>query len=152
MIPGLLLYVIAAGFADTGPLKVVIVGDSLTEGLGVAKEEAYPSLLAEKFRADGHPVEIVNMGTSGATSASGPSRVKFALKMKPTPTHLVIALGANDALRGLNPDGTKKNLLEAVTLAQSAGLKVYLAGMRMPYNFPKDQRSRFDAVFAEAAL
>lgn len=128
---------------------LVIVGDSITEGYGVAKDEAYPALLQKKLKAAGKDWTIVNSGVSGSTSASALSRVKWALKSKPDA--LMIALGGNDGLRGLSTEAMEKNLKSAVKAAKDAKVKVFLAGIQMPPNFGKEYTDRFKAVFPKVA-
>ncbi|MBL7714343.1 MAG: arylesterase [Bdellovibrionales bacterium] len=129
--------------------KWFMIGDSLTEGLGVTKEEAYPAILQKSFRVQSDPrlarIEIVNAGLSGSTSASAVSRVKWILKGKPS--GIVLALGANDGLRGLKPADTKKNLEEAIDLAQAAKVPVILLSMKMPKNYGAEYVKEFDAIF-----
>jgi acyl-CoA thioesterase I len=128
---------------------LVIVGDSLTEGYGIQKEAAYPSLLEKKLRDAGLAWKVVNSGVSGATSASAPSRVDWALKSKPDA--LLLALGANDGLRGLKTDAMEANLRKAIRSAKQAEVKVFLVGMRMPPNYGRDYARRFAAVFPKVA-
>ncbi|MGE4133850.1 MAG: arylesterase [Bdellovibrionales bacterium] len=122
---------------------IVIVGDSLTEGYGVSKENAYPALLEKKIAERGY--KVVNAGISGSTSASAPARVKWQLKSKPE--ILVLALGANDGLRGLSVENMQKNLRAAVNLALDAKVKVVLVGMRMPPNYGKEYSEKFRKAF-----
>lgn len=129
--------------------KVVIIGDSLTEGYGVPKERAFPFLVEEKFASQDKPVEIINSGISGSTSASAPERVKWALQSKPD--MIVLALGGNDGLRGLSPSVMKKNLNKAIDLAQQADVKVILFGMLMPPNFGKKYQEEYEKVFTSLA-
>jgi len=125
--------------------KVVILGDSLTEGYGVARERAFPALVEKELRSRGKTVTIVNGGSSGATSASGPSRLQWFLKGKPD--ILMLALGANDALRGFDLAATEKNLASVIEAAQKAKVKVVLAGMKAPTNYGEDYRRKFEALF-----
>ena len=101
---------------------IVALGDSLTEGFGVNKEEAYPYLVEQELLRDGHPVKIINAGVSGSTSASATSRLKWYARTKPD--MIIIALGGNDGLRGLSVKHMKKNLAKAIELAQSKKIKV----------------------------
>jgi acyl-CoA thioesterase I len=130
--------------------KLVILGDSLTEGYGVAKEQAYPYLLQQKLSKAGKADwTVVNSGVSGSTSASGPQRIKWLIKSKPD--IIILALGANDGLRGLEPSEMKKNLAQTVDLAKSENIKVIIAGMKMPPNYGKDYTLKFEKVFGEVA-
>src|SRR6516225_6790660 len=94
---------------DAGRPKVVVLGDSLTAGLGLAQSEAYPALVEAKMRAAGYDWDVVNAGVSGDTTAAGLARADWALD-QPNVRILVIELGANDGLRGLPVDAMKKNL------------------------------------------
>lgn len=127
------------------PKTLVVIGDSLTEGYGVARESSFVALLEKKIAADGKKWKIVNAGVSGATSASGPSRIKWQLKAKPE--LVILALGANDALRGLKPEQTEKNLADSIELAQKEKVKLILAGMLAPPNYGKEYGDKFIGVF-----
>lgn len=127
--------------------KILIIGDSLTAGYGVAKKDSYPTLLEEMLNKNNKKVKIINAGTSGSTSASAHSRVRWHLRSKPD--ILIIALGANDGLRGIKTSATKKNLLKAIDLAKKESITVYLASMKLPYNYGEDYRKDFETVFKE---
>ncbi len=141
--------------AEDGSIKILFVGDSITEGYGVSKAEAYPTLVAEELnrkftlRRMAKRVEAINGGVAGATSASGVSRLRWFLKAKPKV--MFLALGANDGLRGLQPSDLEKNLAATITLAQSEGLKVILAGMKLPPNYGKKNSEEFYAVYPKLA-
>lgn len=127
-----------------------MLGDSLTEGYGVKKENAYPALVEKKLHADGKTEwKVVNAGISGSTSASALSRVKWVSKSQPK--ILFLALGANDGLRGLPNSSTKKNLQAAIHYAKEQGIKVFLAGMMMPPNYGKEYTKSFEKIFPELA-
>lgn len=121
---------------------LVILGDSISEGYGVAKEDSYPELLAKKLE---HQLDIRNASISGSTSASAESRVKWQLQQKPD--YLLIALGANDGLRGLPAKDLEDNLTKATQTAQSKGVKVFIAAMKLPMNYGKIYRSQFERSF-----
>lgn len=128
---------------------LVIIGDSLTEGYGVSREAAYPALLENKIREVKPGWKVINSGVSGSTSASAVGRVKWILKQKP---HLVLlALGANDGLRGQSVMNLAKNLSEAIQLLKDNQVKVILVGMKMPPNYGEKYRKEFDAVFPRVA-
>ncbi len=134
---------------DAWPL-VVCLGDSLTEGFSIAPESAYPPRVEAELRANGWPtVEVVNAGVSGSTTASAPGRLRWQLRRKPDV--LLLALGANDGLRGLDIEESKKNLSATIDLAQENGIVVLLAGMRMPANYGPDYVKRFAEIFPELA-
>jgi acyl-CoA thioesterase-1 len=130
--------------------RILLIGDSLTAGYGVERDAAYPSLLEKRLKKERKDLIIVNAGTSGATSA-------FALKMfnfhtaRQTPEYLVLALGANDALRGLDIKTTKKNLATVIELAQTKKIKVVLVGLKAPPNYGTTYFKQFEKIFPELA-
>lgn len=129
---------------------LVMLGDSLTEGYGVAKEKAYPALVEKKLHAAGKTEwKVVNSGVSGSTSASAPSRLQWALKTNPDVVFL--ALGANDGLRGIKPAATKENLKKTIAAAREKKVRVFVAGMEMPPNFGKEYQAEFRKIFADVA-
>jgi acyl-CoA thioesterase-1 len=128
---------------------IVAFGDSLTAGLGLNPEEAYPALLEARLAQEGYDYRVVNAGVSGDTSAGGLRRIDWALKLGPE--IVIVALGANDGLRGLPPTAMRDNLLAIVQRARSAGAKVLLAGMRVPPNYGTDYTRDFAKVFADVA-
>lgn len=107
--------------------KVVAFGDSLTAGFGIGLDEAYPAVLQELIDAAGYPYEVVNAGVSGETSAGGLRRLEWVLEDRDVAV-LILALGGNDALRGLPPSEMKKNLAGIIEVAQDRGIRVLLAG------------------------
>jgi len=128
---------------------VVCLGDSLTEGYGLTPEQSYPSLLERMLRERGHAVRVVNAGVSGSTSASASSRLRWQLRSRPDV--VVIALGGNDGLRGVDVAATESNLSAAIDLAKQSGARVLLAGMRMPPNYGPEYTAKFAAVFPALA-
>ena len=145
----------SAANADNMSLRILCLGDSLTEGYGVAKEEAYPALVEAKFKAamashkNAPDVTLINAGISGSTTASAPSRLQWYLKQKPD--YLFLALGANDGLRGQDIDAAKKNLRDTIRLAKKNHIAVWLAGMAMPKNYGADYSKRFRQMFIDLA-
>ena len=131
-----------------GPLLVVL-GDSLTAGLGLDVDDAYPAQLERRLRRDGHHVTVVNAGVSGDTTAAGLSRAEWSLAGDVR--ILVVALGGNDGLRGLPVDQMKQNLSEIVSLATDRGIAVLLAGMEAPPNFGTTYTAQFREAFQELA-
>ncbi|MEZ4742129.1 MAG: arylesterase [Bdellovibrionota bacterium] len=130
--------------------KIIFLGDSLTEGYGVAKEQAYPSLIEKQLTdANIKDLSIVNAGISGSTTAGGLSRLKWLLKGKPT--HLVLALGANDGLRGLKIEESQKNLEKIILICQENKIKVMLAGMKVPPNYGQDYTKKFESIYETLA-
>ena len=126
----------------------LFLGDSLTEGYGVSKEDAYPSLvekmIKEKLKKE---VKIINGGVSGSTTSDGLARLNWYLKRKPNV--FLLALGANDGLRGLKLEQTKKNLQAMITKAKKNGIKVLLAGMLMPPNYGTEYTKKFENMYKD---
>jgi acyl-CoA thioesterase-1 len=133
------------------PERVVVLGDSITEGYGIAKEAAFPAVLEELLKSHGHAnVEIVNAGIGGSTSASGATRLKWLLRAG-KPAVLILALGGNDALRALPPSAMRKNLEDTIAIAQTNGIRVLLTGMKAPPNLGAPYVREFDQVFPKLA-
>ncbi|GIL17580.1 MAG: arylesterase [Oligoflexia bacterium] len=128
---------------------LLILGDSLTEGIGVAKDQAYPALLEKKIRTSGKNWKVINAGISGATSASGISRMKWHMKQKPD--LVILALGANDGLRGFAISETEKNLSTVIEMGQKEKIQMVLAGMLMPPNYGKEYSEKFKNLFPKLA-
>jgi acyl-CoA thioesterase I len=122
----------ASAPAKTEPL-VVFLGDSLTAGLGLAEDQAYPALLETELRLAGTPARVINAGVSGDTTAGGLSRLAWLLGQHPNV--IVVGLGANDGLRALPLSEVETNLREIVRRSQAAGVQVLLLGMRIPPNY-----------------
>ena len=135
--------------AATSP-RIVVLGDSLTAGLGLPADQAYPSLLQQRLTASGFHYDVVNAGVSGDTSAGGLSRLEWALDGDVRV--LIVALGGNDALRALPPDELKQNLSHIIERAQARHITVILAGMEAPPNFGRDYIVQFHKVYSALAL
>jgi acyl-CoA thioesterase-1 len=131
--------------------SVVFLGDSLTAGLGVQTAEAFPALIAEKIRAAGLPFEVENAGLSGDTSAGGLRRIDWLLQRRVDV--LVIELGANDGLRGLQLKSLKSNLQAIIDKAKAKNpqVKIVIAGMQVPPNLGPEYASGFEKVYADVA-
>jgi acyl-CoA thioesterase-1 len=127
----------------------VVLGDSLTAGLGLPQDEAYPSLLQQKLNDKGYGFEVVNAGVSGDTSADGLRRTNWALEGDVR--LLILALGANDGLRGLPPPQMKHNLQEIITRGRQRGIPVLLVGMEAPPNYGEQYGSAFRQVYRDLA-
>jgi len=134
--------------ADGRP-RIVAHGDSLTAGLGLAPDQAYPVLLQQRLDAEGLNYEVVNAGVSGDTSAGGLSRLDWALDGDVRV--IVVALGGNDALRGLPIEELRLNLSQIIERAQARGVTVILAGMEAPPNFGRSYIVAFHQVYPELA-
>jgi acyl-CoA thioesterase-1 len=144
----LLLWLIAcaAHAADT----VLVFGDSLSAGYGIAVSQSWPSLLAERLKQEKFPHSVVNASISGETTAGGRTRLPALLKQH-RPALVVLALGANDGLRGLPLAEMRTNLTYMVQAAKAARAKVLLAGMQLPPNYGPDYTRAFNATFAAIA-
>jgi acyl-CoA thioesterase I len=141
---------IPAVAATPGAERVVVAfGDSLTAGLGVAPEEAWPALVEARLRKEGYPYRVVNAGVSGDTTAGGLRRVDWVLRNRPAIA--VVALGANDGLRGLGTDAMETNLLAIVERLKAGGARVLLAGMKVPPNYGAAYTRAFGDVFPDVA-
>jgi len=124
---------------------IVAVGDSLTEGLGVAEEFAYPALLEKKLRSDGYHYRVINAGVSGETSSGTLARIKWILTLKPNIVILVI--GANDGFRGIDPELIKTNILSLVRAFKERRVTVLLGGMQMGQNLGKEYVTAFEKIY-----
>jgi acyl-CoA thioesterase-1 len=134
--------------ADARP-KIVVLGDSLTAGLGLPTERAYPILLQERLNSKGLSYEVVNAGVSGDTSAGGLARLDWALQGDVR--ILIVALGGNDALRGLPTDALASNLTQIIERAQARQIQVILAGMEAPPIYGRDYIVSFLKVYPALA-
>jgi len=139
--------------AEERPIHILFLGDSITAGLGVELENAYPALIADMFddmitmpEEKGTRVRITNGSISGSTTAGALSRLKWFLRAEPD--ILVLALGANDGLRGLSTQEMSQNLEKTIVLAQENGIRVILAGMEIPPNYGPAYSKAFREVFA----
>ncbi|HET7217287.1 MAG TPA: arylesterase [Vicinamibacterales bacterium] len=129
--------------------KIVFLGDSLTVGLGLLESQSYPSLIQNHLDEDGYRYEVVNAGVSGDTSAGGLRRLDWALDGDVRV--LVVALGANDGLRGLSVADMKQNLTSIIDRARARNIVVILAGMEAPPNYGPEYTQSFRAAFREVA-
>jgi acyl-CoA thioesterase-1 len=141
----------AAGTPATEPSRprIVVLGDSLTAGLGLMESEAYPALLQKKMDDVGYEYEIVNAGVSGDTTAGGLRRLDWALEGDVR--ILVVALGGNDALRGLSIDDMRRNLETIIERARKRDVAVLLAGMEAPPNYGQEYTVKFRQVYRDLA-
>lgn len=134
---------------EAGVPRVVCLGDSLTAGLGLSPDEAYPALLQRRLRDAGYPHEVMNAGVSGDTSAGGLRRLDWSLDAQTSV--LIVALGANDGLRGLPVESLRRNLTGIVERAQARDVRVLLAGMEAPPNFGPAYVQEFRQAYEEVA-
>lgn len=146
----LLVMAASPGAAAEKPVRILMLGDSLTSGHGLIKGESLPDRLQEALRmASGAAAMVLNAGVSGDTTAGGRSRLAWSLASRPDA--LIVALGANDGLRGLVPEQTYANLDAIIGAAKEAGVAVLLAGMRAPPNLGTEYGAAFDGVFPRLA-
>lgn len=133
------------------PRVIVVLGDSLTAGYGLDRAQAYPTLLQQRINAAGWNFTVFNAGQSGDTTAGGLRRIDWLLQRRIDV--LILALGANDGLRGIDLNVTKSNLQTMIDRAKGKypNIRIVLAGMAMPPNMGKDYVSRFQAVYSELA-
>jgi acyl-CoA thioesterase-1 len=136
--------------AQTLPRQLLVLGDSLTAGYGLPASQAFTARLQAALDRAGLVVAVVNGGVSGDTSAGGLARLDWALGAR-APEFAIVALGANDGLRGLPPDRMEENLDRIVERLQAKGAKVMLAGMYAPPNLGREYAERFRAAYANVA-
>jgi acyl-CoA thioesterase-1 len=141
--------VLPAAAQTANPVRIVALGDSLTAGLGLSRQDAFPAKLEAALRAKGIAVSIENAGVSGDTTAGGLARLDWSV---PEGTDAVILeLGANDALRGLDPNAVRIALETIVKRLQARRIKVLLAGMLAPRNLGPDYAAAFDPIYPDLA-
>jgi acyl-CoA thioesterase I len=128
---------------------IVAFGDSLTAGLGLPEKDSFPAQLERALKARGQQVKVVNAGVSGDTAAAGLARLDWA--MPDDASAVIVELGANDALQGLDPAATKATLEKIITELKARGLPILLAGMEAPRNMGKDYVDQFRALYADLA-
>lgn len=135
--------------AEGKPIKMVVLGDSLSAGLGLSASAAFPERLQKSLKSNGIAVDIVNAGVSGDTSSGGRDRLDWSV---PEGTQAVIVeLGANDALRGTDPAVTRAALSDILTRLKARGIAVLLCGMVAPPNYGSDYSARFNAIYPDLA-
>jgi len=128
--------------------NLLVFGDSLSAGYGIRSEEAWPTLLAQRLKAQGYPYTVANASISGETSGGGASRLGAALT-RFKPAIVIIELGANDGLRGLPLTQLRDNLGRMIRMSQAAGARVLLVGMMLPPNYGSEYTRAFAAVYAD---
>ena len=134
---------------EARPIKMVVLGDSLSAGLGLAGSDAFPAKLQKALKANGIDVEMINAGVSGDTSSGGRDRLDWSV---PKGTQAVIVeLGANDALRGTDPTVTRAALTDIVTRLKARGIAVLLCGMLAPPNYGSEYSARFNTIYPDLA-
>lgn len=131
------------------PVKLAVLGDSLTAGHGLPASAAFPARLQKALKAKGIEVDIVNAGVSGDTTSGGRDRLEWSIP--PDTEAVIVELGANDALRGLDPTVTRSALDDIVKRLKARNVAVLLAGMYAPRNYGRDFASKFDAIYPDLA-
>ena len=143
----------AYGKSENERIKMLFIGDSLTEGYGVTREEAYPHLLEKSINAKKTlgetKLKVINAGVSGSTTSSGLERLNWQLKSKPDV--LFLALGANDGLRGIPAATSQRNLEKIIIEAEKRNITTILAGMYLPQNYGEQYRNEFAKIFSTLA-
>jgi acyl-CoA thioesterase-1 len=131
------------------PTEILVFGDSIAAGFGLPQQEAFPARLEAKLRADGLSVHVINAGVSGDTTADGLARLDWSLAEKPD--LVILELGANDALRGLDPAAVRANLDKLIGKIEASGAKLLLAGMQAPANWGEQYQQAFNGIYPELA-
>ena len=135
--------------AQTAPIKLAVLGDSLAAGYGVKPDQAIPARLEAALKAAGRNVSVINHGVSGDTTAGGVERLDWMLADKSD--IVLVQRGANDALRATDPASTERNLDTIITRLKAAGVTVWLAGMLAPRNYGPEYAAQFDGLYKRLA-
>ncbi len=138
-----------SGAVNADTLKVVALGDSLTQGYGLQQGAGFVPQLQNWLVDQGADVQLVNAGVSGDTTAGGAARAAWSLS--PDTDAMILALGANDMLRGIDPGTSRANLTQILQVAAAQDVEVLLVGMQAPGNFGADYKARFEAIYPELA-
>lgn len=145
----LVLTVAAPLLAAAAPARILMLGDSITAGYGLAPEDALPRQLQDRLRKDGIDATVLDAGVSGDTTAGGRSRLAWSLADKPT--HVIVALGGNDLLRAIDPKDTRANLDAILAELKSRNIPTMLVGMMAPANLGRAYAADFDPIYPELA-
>lgn len=143
------LMLLGAAPAGAEPLVLTAMGDSLTQGYGLPAEQGFVPVLQDWLQNRGHDVRVVNAGVSGDTTAGGAARIDWTLAE--APDALIVALGGNDLLRGIDPATSRANLEAILSSANKAQVPVLLAGLPAPGNYGPDFKRDFEAMYRELA-
>ncbi|WP_209000551.1 arylesterase [Labrenzia sp. DG1229] len=144
-----LLFCLSTTAVQSADLKLVVLGDSLSAGYQLAPQEGFPEQLQKALDARGLSVEVVNAGVSGDTTSGGLSRLDWSVGTDADA--VIVELGANDALRGIQPDITRNNLNEITRRLRDRGVEVLLAGMLAPRNLGPEYAEAFDPIYSDLA-
>jgi acyl-CoA thioesterase I len=146
---GLLPFILSLSAAVAEPVTIVALGDSLTAGYGLPSEDGFVPQMQAWLDGAGAEAVVLNAGVSGDTTAGGASRLDWALT--PEVDALIVNLGGNDVLRGIDPAESRGNLTAIMAGARARGLPVLLVGLRAPGNYGEDYRAAFDAIYPDLA-
>lgn len=141
--------IITAGLAEAEPVVIAALGDSLTQGYGLAPDQGFVPQLQRWLEAQGADVRLINAGVSGDTTQGGLARIGWTLTYDVQ--GVIVALGANDMLRGIDPATAKRNLAGIIQTAQDAGVQVLLVGFSAPLNYGPEYKTAFDAAYPALA-
>jgi len=147
--PVLVLVLALSGPIFAQPVTIAALGDSLTQGYGLRAQDGFVPQLSAALTAAGHKVDLINAGVSGDTTAGGLARMDWTLE--PRVQGLIVTLGGNDLLRGLDPKVSRGNLRGILVKAQEKGVQVLLVGMQAPLNFGPDYKAEFEAIYLDLA-
>lgn len=139
----------ASGHAYADTKRLMIFGDSLVAGYGLSAEEGFTGQLQTRLEDEAMAIEVINAGVSGDTSAGGLARLNWSLAEKPD--YILIVLGGNDLLRGINPADTRQNLDQILATVQALGVQTFLAGMLAPVNLGPEYGAEFNPIYPELA-
>lgn len=135
--------------SSSGPVTILVLGDSLTAGYGLEAADTLPAQLEKQLQVAGYDVNVINAGVSGDTTAGGLARIEWLLASHPE--IVVVELGGNDALRGLDSVRTYANLDKILTRLKEAGCRVILTGMKAPRNLGHEYYTKFDQIYYDLA-
>jgi acyl-CoA thioesterase-1 len=139
----------ASGHAYADTKRLMIFGDSLVAGYGLPAEEGFTGQLQTRLDDEAMAIEVINAGVSGDTSAGGLARLNWSLAEKPD--YILIVLGGNDLLRGINPADTRQNLDQILARLQALGVQTFVAGMLAPVNLGAEYGAEFNSIYPELA-
>jgi len=149
LVLAILLATMAVARASDSPIKIVVFGDSLTAGLGLSPEEAFPEQLQKALALRGHKIAVQNAGVSGDTTSAGLARLDWSIAAGTD--GVILELGANDALRGIPPDIVRTNLKKMISRLKQRNIDVLLVGMLAPPNMGTDYQTEFDMIYRQLA-
>ena len=141
--------ILAVGVVEAEPVTVAALGDSLTQGFGLPPDDGFVPQLQAWLDAQGADVRMINAGVSGDTTAGGLSRIEWTLT--PDVGALIVALGGNDLLRGIDPAASRANLSGILQVAEARALPVLLVGVEAPSNYGAEYKAAFDGMYLELA-